>query len=73
MDDRNGWREYNPLYLSTHPEEGTKIEIEYADGRRYSALYSRAAGMYCITGDVPPPERTALTWRWRYSKVSERA
>jgi hypothetical protein len=71
MADQGEWQDFNPLYLSTHPEEGTAIEMEFADGRRYRAHYSRAAGMYCISGDVPPPERTALTWRWRYSKVSE--
>jgi hypothetical protein len=71
MDDEDEWREYNSLDLDTHPEEATEIEMKFADGRRYNALYSRAAGMYFITGEVPPPERTALSWRWRYSKVSD--
>jgi hypothetical protein len=66
MDDQNQWHDYDPSDLSTHPEEGTNIQIEFADGWQYPAIYSRAEGGYSTTGQVPPPERTVLKWRWRY-------
>jgi hypothetical protein len=68
MEDPQEWRDYDPSDLSTHPEEATDIQIEYANGRRYPATYTRQhGGGHTINGPIPSPETMALKWRWRYN------
>lgn len=67
MINENEWTDYDPVDITTHPEDNTAIEMLYADGRTFSGYYSRDLGWMSHPGVVP--ETTyPLKKRWRYRK-----
>jgi hypothetical protein len=61
------WREYDPSNASTHPKDGSKIDMEFPSGRVVQANYSG-----CLLGSVGyanliSEEESKSKFRWRYS------
>ena len=65
----NGWIEYDPENIETHPEELDIVECEFDNGRRGKGPYSRAAGRVSIVpSSIKNPIGSAKIKRWRLSE-----
>jgi hypothetical protein len=67
MEIQDLWLEFEPTDRRTHPESLAHVQVELADGRKFSCWYADA-GWFFKNG-APIPESTAgRKLRWRYIK-----
>jgi hypothetical protein len=61
----NGWHDFDPIDLNTHPEDNTHVQMKYANGRQFTGIYSRTTGWFFHSGAMPE-DTVSLTRKWRY-------
>jgi len=66
--ENDDWIEYNPRDVTTHPQEGAFIEVQYENGSRGEVAYSRAGAGYPETLGLDTVSRRLKFKRWRYKQ-----